>query len=70
MKNYQHAAWIHSSDGSDDGMAISRTVDKERAEEASADNINVAVSREPFLNLVRLLARQAARELLEQQKAS
>ena len=49
-------------------MAKSRTIEKKRAETRWADDGTVAASRDSLLNLVRLLARQAAREMLEKRK--
>ncbi len=64
------AAWINLSRGTDGGMAKSRTIGKKRVETLWADDGSAAASNDALLNLVRLLARQAAREMLEQQKDS
>ncbi len=51
-------------------MAKSRTIGKKRAETRWAGDGSAATSNYALLNLVRLLARQAAREMLEQIKVS
>ncbi len=64
------AAWINLSRGTDRGMAKSGTIGKKRAETLSASDGSAAASNDALLNLVRLLARPAARELLDQQNDS
>ncbi len=56
------------SRGADGTMSRSRTIEKERAETRCFADGNTATSHDALLNLVRLLARQAARETLEQNK--
>ena len=51
-------------------MAKSRTIGKKRAETRCVADGNAATSHDALLNLARLLARQAAREMLEQNKDS
>ena len=70
MKDDQHAAWINLSPGTDGGMAKSRTIGKKLAETRWAGDGSAAASNDALLNLVRVLARQAAREMLEQQMDS
>lgn len=64
------AAWITLSRATDLGMAKSRTIGNKRAETLSASDGSAAASNDALLNLARLLARQAARELLDQKKDS
>ena len=58
------------SRGADGTMSRSRTIEKERAKTRCVADRNAATSHDPLLNLVRLLARQAAREMLEQKVVS
>ena len=52
------------SRGADGTMSRSRTIEKERAKTRCVADRNAATSHDALLNLVRLLARQAATELV------
>ena len=49
-------------------MAKSRTIGKKRAETRCVADGNAATSHDAFLNLVRLLARQAATEFVAERE--